>query len=308
VVFVHVALGVALAACAGPGPVERLPSPSRDRRTTSEDIPPEEEEPPLEATPGPATPADGTIYANTPSALYRFSPATKGLTKVGDFGCLQAGEEVTDIAVDKSGDMFAVAFTATGSMFLSIDPVDASCAVIHRIDAASSTEPAYPVSLAFVPAGTIDPNAEVLVGYARELAQSYYVKIDRTTGAQLDIGGLHQAPSYPTAISGDLVAVQGGKAYLSAYRQDKTQKRTEVQDILLEFDPATGRVVREVGGTGHADIWGLAFWAGKAYGFTSDAKVLEIDVQSGTSNVVAGLPSGMRFWGAAVSTQAPTAP
>src|SRR5690606_8358111 len=88
--------------------------------------------------------------------------------------------EMWDIAVNATGEMVGVASTGLGSgLMVNIDPTSAQCNQI--------TTGVFPNSLAFIPAGILDPNAEVLVGYNR----ATYVRIDPVSGATTDIGSLN---------------------------------------------------------------------------------------------------------------------
>jgi hypothetical protein len=59
----------------------------------------------------------------------------------------------------------------------------------------------------------------------------------------------------------------------------------------------------------HVDVFGLAFWAGTAYGFDNGGDVFSINVQNGTlvttPIAVPNPPPGLQFWGAGSTTAAP---
>jgi hypothetical protein len=117
------------------------------------------------------------VFAEGPNTLYKLDPTTKAFTKVGDFvGLSQADEQggVIDIAVDKDGQMYGTTYTA---LWL-IDKTNARCTKI--------ADGTYPNSLSLVPAGTVDPSDEALVGYVN----ADYVRIDKTSGAVTTIGKL----------------------------------------------------------------------------------------------------------------------
>ena len=56
-------------------------------------------------------------------------------------------------------------------------------------------------------------------------------------------------------------------------------------------------------GTGFAEIWGVAFWKGKVYGFTNGGQFVLIDPTTGDATMVTR--RGHQWWGAAVTTLAP---
>jgi hypothetical protein len=71
-------------------------------------------------------------------------------------------------------------------------------------------------------------------------------------------------------------------------------------------------MIRKLGSLGHADVYGLAFWAGAAYGFDLSGKLFEVDLTSGgvkTNSIsIPKAPSDLSFWGAGSTTSAPVAP
>ena len=96
-------------------------------------------------------------------------------------------------------------------------------------------------------------------------------------------------------VSGDIVAVEG-----ATYA---TVARNTPDDWLVKVDPATGKAT-PIGATGVAGIWGLGYWKGKVFGFTSGNEFVLIDVNTGKARHVATGP--VNWWGAGVTTLAPT--
>ena len=80
-------------------------------------------------------------------------------------------------------------------------------------------------------------------------------------------------------------------------------------DCLVEVNPKTGALIRKLGSLGHSDVFGLAFWAGKAYGFDLEGKLFEVDLANGNVQTkpigIPKAPSGLSFWGAGSTTSAP---
>lgn len=229
---------------------------------------------------GTALPAE--VFAHSSSRLYKLDPITKQVTSVGLFsGCTS---EVTDLAINEDGDMYATAF---GSLY-RIDKETASCSLI-----ASGT---YPNSLSFVPKGTLDAGEEALVGYVDDA----YVRIDKVSGSVTQIGTLGNGKYIS---SGDIVSVIGGGAYLTVTGFD-------CNDCLVEVNPSTGAMVQVVANLVRPDIFGLAFWGGSAYGFTNDGGLFEIVLSTGvTFDIpIPDAPSGLSFWGAGSTTAAPLTP
>jgi hypothetical protein len=232
------------------------------------------------------------VYGNTPDTLYKLDPVTNAITLVGPFqGCSgDAGAaQVIDIALDKDGQMYGTSFTGV----YKIDKTNASCTLL-------STGTAYPNSLSFVPAGTVDPNVEALVGFAG----NQYVRIDPMTGAITTVGSLGPAGA-GFASSGDVVSVIGGGTYLTV-----TGPNCETSDCIVQVDPKTGALVNFIGPLAHQGVYGLAYWGGAAYGFDNLGQVFKIDLSNGTTTLIPipNAPPNLIFYGAGSSTSAPIMP
>lgn len=243
--------------------------------------------------------AFGRVLAHTGKELFRLEPEAKKLTRLGAFDCLEAGDDVLDIAVDRTGKTFATSYRG----FLSVDPLTAVCT--YKKKAAD-----YPNSLSFVPIGTVDPTQEALVGYAFDGAVAQrYVRIDPTSGAMTTIGNLNPPnPAIEWISSGDLVGlVQDGKrAYLTVRMRNPPDSGVP-SDRLAEINPASGIIQRIVGETGQKNLYGFGYWAGKGYGFSDDGTVAEIDMKTGAGKALTlvGVTAKQRWFGAGVSTEAP---
>ncbi len=225
------------------------------------------------------------VFGQSADTLFRLDPKTKAVTQVGLFnGCTQ----IIDIALDEASTLYAVSFTG----LYVVDKLTAKCTPIAT--------GSYPNSLSFVPKGTVDANAEALVGYEG----GDYVRIDTKTGAKTKIGALGGG----LVSSGDIVSVKGGKAYLTV----KGTNACTANDCLVEVDPASGKLVKNWGSVEHTDVFGLAFWGGKVYGFDNLGELFEVTFGSAgittTSIAIPSKPPGLSFWGAGSSTSAPLVP
>jgi hypothetical protein len=262
--------------------------------------------PPPPPPPGPAT---GQVYANTTDTLYLYEPFSRKLTVIGKFSCLQPGEAVIDIALDRTNEMYATTF----GRFLHVVPTTAACTEVGTAPADMN----YPNSLSFVPVGTVSASVETLVGYASPTGVDgeNYVSIDVATGKMTSVGNLNGSGPIDGqwwASSGDLISLlrDGNKTYLTVHPQGDAG--LTATDSLAEIDPTTGLLKRIIGDTKQAHIYGLGYWAGKAYGFSDDGRATEIDVNTGVGTVLltldddAGAP--MPWYGAGVTTNAPISP
>jgi len=222
------------------------------------------------------------VYGHSGQTLYKLNPNTKAVTVVGTFdGCTN----VLDIALDGSSKLYGT----TSSALWAIDKSTGKCTQI--------AQDSYPNSLSFVPKGTVDANAEALVGYEG----SDYVRIDPQSGTKTIIGQIGSG----MVSSGDIVSVKNGPTYL-------TVKSANCDDCLIEVDPKTGAMVRNWGAVNHSDVFGLAFWAGSIYGFDNQGELFEVKITGGnlqTSPIaIPGHPANLKFWGAGSTTSAPVVP
>jgi hypothetical protein len=250
--------------------------------------------------------APGEVYGHSSDTLYKLDPTTKIVSTIGKFSGIDtscdANEGMWDIALDKDGNMY-------GSVMLEGAECDETAGEIVKIDKTTAamtvlgtSATAFPNSLSFVPAGTIDPVNEVLVGYNSDA----YVRIDPTSGATTVIGDLNPNSTGQTWYSsGDIVSIIGGKTYLTA-TLDSTGAST-ANDTILEVDPVTGKALTVIGEVGFGKVWGLGFWAGTAYGFDQGGDLFSIDLTSGASTKIplGGSIFGVSFFGAGNTTAAP---
>lgn len=222
------------------------------------------------------------VFGHSAATLYRLDPQTKAVTTVGAFSGCDIGAGVIDIALDKDSVLYGTTFNG----LVRIDRTNARCTKI-----ASGS---YPNSLSFVPAGTLDPQKEALVGYEG----SSYVRIDPATGAKTTVGAIGGG----FQSSGDIVSVIGGSTYL-------TVNGSGCGDCLVEVNPATGALVKNWGSVDHASVYGLAFWGGTVFGFNSAGKLFSVEFDRTTLRItpiaIPNAPSSLSFYGAGSATSAP---
>jgi glycosidase len=225
------------------------------------------------------------VFGHSATTLYRVDAVTHDVTKVGNFSCLGL-DEMIDIALDKTGQMY-------GTEELSFVKIDKTTATCQKIATGS-----FPNSLSFVPAGTVLPNTEALVGYQG----STYVQIDIQSGALSTIGDLN---SGSLSSSGDIVSVINGGTYLTV--NGTTADGQECGDCVVEVDPKDGHLIQVLGDAGHSNVFGLAFWAGIVYGFDDSGELFSYDVvlKTSTNISIPMKPAGLSFYGAGSTTCAP---
>lgn len=222
------------------------------------------------------------VYAHSADTLYRLDPTTTQIAVVGPFsgGCTS----VIDLAIDSMSNAYVTTFT-------DLWKLDLSTAACTHISSGN-----YPNSLSFVPKGTLDPNVEALVGYQG----STYIRIDTTSGAVTNVGALTNGYSS----SGDIVSVINGGTFLTVKGGPSS-----CGDCLLQVNPKTGDLIQDYGDIKHSDVFGLAFWAGTAYGFDDAGVLFSIGWTNGALTTAdipfPNPPPNLSFWGAGSTTAAP---
>lgn len=223
-------------------------------------------------------PENAAVYAHSSTQLYRVDPDTLVVSIVGSFGWPSGSDTMTDIAIDKDGNMVGISF----SKVYAIDKDTAACTYLADLTEMFN-------GLSYVPGVGPDPNLpERLIGAANS---GTVYEINPTTG-QATVAG-----SYGGLLgsSGDIVSVRGLGTFATVTDLSGTDK-------LASIDPTTFRATI-IGDTGFGSIWGLGFWGNKVFGFTDTRKFILIDVTTGQGTEVE--PSSINWWGAAVTTSAP---
>ena len=223
------------------------------------------------------------VFGHSGNTLYRLDPGTLEVETVGPFsGCTAS---IIDIALDADSNMYGTAF---GSLW-AIDRTTGACTLI-------TDEGSFTTSLSFVPAGTVDPEVEALVGFDED----QYVRIDPQTGAITNLGTLSDG----LESSGDMVAVIDGDAYLTVFGPG-----CDATDCIVRIDPSTGTVLQNYGSVGYDQVFGLAFWGGKAYGFAREGVLFEVEFVGNsvvtTEIPIPQAPGDLEFFGAGSTTAAP---
>ncbi len=293
---------VSFAACSGDPKLAPAPLILKDDDAAKPDSAPPD--PPDGALPPPPDSGiRGTIFTQTGRALQLYDPYSKLLRPVGPFSCLPQDDFMLDIAVDRDSNIFGA--TAL-DRFVKIDPLSGTCTVVRQ---GSGVE--YPVLLAFVPRGTLDPANDALVGYDDET----YLRIDVRTGAVTKVGTLNPPDaSAPYSASGDLIFAGANGMFLTATVPGTP---ADAGDAFVRFDPKTGRRVSFVGSTGYDNLFGLGYWGGRIFAFTTPGEILQIDPRTAKATLVKridggpvrdGAPSDPVFYGAGSTTVAPETP
>jgi hypothetical protein len=223
------------------------------------------------------------VFAHSSDTLYRMDKS--GFVKVGFFTFNQNPGSMTDIAMDKNGLLYGVTFDD----LFKCDSKTAKCTWLASLPESFN-------GLTFVPAGTVKPADEALIG----IANSGSWNLIEVTGTTAKVTKLGTYGSYSS--SGDAFSVET----IGTFATVKDPFSFGGTDILVEVDPKTGSVLKKIGDTGVSDIWGFAWFGGKFYGFSNDTNVYEVNTTTGkaTASTAFKYPTGVNWWGAAVSTRA----
>ncbi|MDB4954545.1 MAG: Peptidyl-prolyl cis-trans isomerase [Myxococcales bacterium] len=222
------------------------------------------------------------VYAHTSSTLYKVDPDTLAITMVGAFQwpASTGMDQMTDIAVDKNGAIIGVSFGAV----YKVNALTAECTLLSTGLQGSFN------GLSFVPADMLGLTGDdILVGTHND--DDIVNRIDPMTGTATQVG--HMGSAFMS--SGDLVAVAGFGTVQTTLGAP--------HDVLSRLAPQTFAAMPIGTSTGQNQIWGVAYWKGKVFGFTQTGQFLTIDPTTGVATVVQS--GGPEWWGAGVTTIAP---
>jgi hypothetical protein len=225
-------------------------------------------------------PGSAFVYAHTESALYRVDPDTLAITKVGNFTWSHGSDQMTDIAIDNKGAIIGISFDAV----YTIDP---STAAANQLNAGLNGRFN---GLSYVPADMVGTTGDdVLVATRGD--DGIVFRVDPMTGVTMPIGNMGTG----FASSGDLVSVTdfGTAQTTPGFGNDR----------LVRLAASTFKATAVGQSIGFSQIWGLAFWKDKLFGFTNDGKFVLIDPMTGAGTLVHD--NGPAWWGAGVTTSAP---
>lgn len=229
---------------------------------------------PLDAT-RPGTALDNTAYAHTASDLWSFDVVTNGAAPIGPLGV--DGGVLTDIAIDRYGVLYAITFD---DLYVC-HPQTTECWWLGALPQSSN-------GLTFLPAGTLLPDEDALVGIAQDGSWSLLTVVG-TTVQSSSVG------AYPAGwgSSGDVFSVLGTGTF-AAVDQGSV-------DTIYEVDPLNGDFVREVASLPYSGIWGIAGWDDAIFAFDSTGDVLSMDPITGDWSLIGSY--GVSWYGAGVRTE-----
>jgi hypothetical protein len=220
------------------------------------------------------------VFAHSSTQLYRLE--NNVFTLIGTFQFDKAFGQVTDIALDDTGLLFAVTFDD----LFQCDKANAKCKWLAAL-------PQQFNGLTFVAKDVVTPGKPALIGIANS-GDWNLISVTGTTATIKKLGAYGGFSS-----SGDAFSVEGIGTYATV------KSGFGGSDKLVQVNPANGAVLKTVGDTGVSDLWGVAWSNQVLYGFSDDGKVYSLDIQTGKASTIPGLQvPKVSWWGAGVSTRA----
>jgi hypothetical protein len=225
------------------------------------------------------------VYAHADHVLYQIDLGAKSLVTVGNFNAPN-NDVITDLAVAPDGTIYTISET-------TLYTANASDGHVTKVGSLSTC-------------GTR--------GVALTTTSDGRVWVGDYMGAicQIDISGATPVVKAPVmmqggyALSGDIVGVDNGTVFGSAYKLSDSQ--TQNDNILVTVDVDTGAVT-QIGATGFPKLFGVAFQQNQVFGFTHDGtgRVVTIDTATGQGTMFGTFMDpvsnmGISFAGAGVSS------
>lgn len=216
------------------------------------------------------------VYAHADHVLYQIDVTNKTLVTVGAFhapqvmvGSQMKEDVITDLAVAPSGTIYVISETA----LYTADPADGHVTSIGSLSACGTRAVAL----------TTTPDGRLWTGdYSGKLCEIDISQATPTVKPPVTMSG-------GMALSGDLVAVDNGTVYGTAYKlSDGSSGASAKNNVLVTIDLASGAVT-PIGSSGFPKLFGVAFQNGEAFGFTHDGtgRVVTIDRTTGTGTLFA---------------------
>jgi hypothetical protein len=239
-----------------------------------------------------APPVVYPVYAHSDHVLYAIDLQAGTLTTVGRFNA-PAVNNVEDVITDLAVTPDDTIYVASQTRLYTADPVDGHVTLVGALSACGTQTVAL----------TATPSGELWAGdYLGALCRIDLATSPPTVESPVTMqGGL--------ALSGDMVAIDNGTVFGTAYRRsDPVNTGTQADNLLVTIDLHTGAVVQVGTGTGFPKLFGLSYANGKVFGFVHDesGRVITIDPASGVGTVYGTFidpttQHGISFSGAGVS-------
>jgi hypothetical protein len=225
----------------------------------------------------------GFVYAHTSSQLYTMNAFSYDVALIGNFSFNQSPGQVTDIAIDRWGVLYAITFN---DLFVC-NPHTAACYYLADLPQSFN-------GLTMVPPGILQPDDDTLIGIANSGAW-YQMTI---VGNQVQLMQIGQYGGGMTS-AGDVFSIEGEGTFGAVNKPGVNNG-----NVIVESDPMTGMVIEELAtAVGYTTIYGLAGWEGIIFAFNSGGEIVSIDPSDGTVTLIKDTPQS--WWGAGVFTVLP---
>ncbi len=238
-----------------------------DSEAPEDTEPPEDTDLPIDETGLPPEAATDPLYAHTASTLYSIEPERPYThVRTGAFAASGSGPvtDITDVAIDTDGTMYAVSFD-------TLYRVDASNGQLSPVGTAGPTDLN---ALTFLADGTL------LAGGGSDLYE-----VDPTSGSFTQVSSIGD-----WSFAGDMVGLPDGLLYCAM-----SQASSEDETSLVVYDLASSTIIR-TGSTGTGALYGVAYAEDQLFGFNADGTIFTLDQASGQATQVAGTDEV--WWGA----------
>jgi hypothetical protein len=202
-----------------------------------------------------------SVYAHSDTKLYVVDLMAKTLQLVGPFNAPN-NDVITDLAVAPDNTIYVISNTA----IYTASATDGHVTKIGSLSACGTKG----VALTTLPSGDIWTG-----DYSGALCKIDVSQMPPVVSAPVTMGS-------GMALAGDLVAVDDGTVYGTAYKL--SDQSTQNSNILVTIDLATGAVTPK-GSTNAPKLFGTSFAQGQVIGFTHDqtGHVVSIDPTTGAS-------------------------
>jgi hypothetical protein len=227
---------------------------------------PADSDPPIDETGLPPV-ATAPLYAHTSNTLFSVEPEAPWThLRVGAFvdGSGVPVTDITDVAIDTDGIMYAVSF----DKLYTVNPENGQ---VNEVGVAG---PEDLNALTFLADGTL------LAGGGSNLYQ-----VDPSTGGFTQISSIGD-----WSFAGDMVGLPDGLLYCAMSNESSGW---ESALVIYDIDRQT---ILHTGNTGTGSMYGFAYADGTLFGFNADGEILTIDQSSGHATRVAD--TNEIWWGA----------
>lgn len=238
------------------------------------------------------------VYAHSGPMLYRIDTLTMAAVPVGAFTSPVLTSGMLDLALDRDDRMIGV----TRNQIFQVDPATAACTFLAAFTGSDLT------SLSFVPVNIAAPDGPEMLIAATNTGDVIRIDITGMTATATVLGNYGMSGGIQIISSGDLVYIKGVGTFATV-----DVGPAAGNDFLASVNPANNWNATVIGtGTTFNNIFGVAYWGGRMYGFVDDGfaaatgKFIELNQVTGGAQLIQ--MGAIRWFGAGVTTEAPLIP